>query len=118
MKLAALVLLVTPAAVLGGDWPQWGGSPSRNMVAPSGEKGLPVSCEPGKVDENSGKLDTTNAKNLKWVAKLGSQTYGNATVTGGRVFVGTNNDVPRDPKFAGDFSCLYCLDEKTGELVW
>ena len=57
-------------------------------------------------------------KNVKWIAKLGSQTYGNPTVANGRVYVGTNNDSPRDPRFKGDRSCVYCLDEKTGDLIW
>jgi outer membrane protein assembly factor BamB len=110
--------LVAAGVVAGADWPQWGGGPSKNMVAAAEEKGLPVVVEIGKVDETTGKLDTATAKNVKWVARLGNQTYGNPTVAGGRVYVGTNNDVPRDPKFAGDHSVVYCLDEKTGELVW
>ena len=49
-----------------GDWPMWGGTPDRNMV--SNMKGLPTSW------------DVKNKKNVKWVAQLGSQTYGNAVV--------------------------------------
>ena len=47
---------------------------------------------------------STTTKNVKWVAKLGSQSYGNPTVADGRVYVGTNNDSPRDPRFKGDRS--------------
>ena len=32
------------------------------------------------------------------MAELGSQTYGNPTVAGGKVFVGTNNELLRDPR--------------------
>jgi len=47
-------------------------------------------------------------KNLapKWVARLGSQSYGNAVVAQGRVLVGTNNEPPRDPQHQGDRSIL------------
>ena len=57
-------------------------------------------------------------ENLKWVAKLGSQSYGNVTVANGKVFIGTNNENPRDPRHSGDRSILMCFDEKTGELLW
>ena len=44
--LACLVLLNSMAlCTRAGDWPQWAGSDSKNMVSP--EKGLPTSFEPG-----------------------------------------------------------------------
>ena len=46
-----------------GDWPMWGGTPDRNLV--SNMKGLPTSW------------DIKTKKNIKWVAELGSQAYGN-----------------------------------------
>ncbi|HEX4645536.1 MAG TPA: PQQ-binding-like beta-propeller repeat protein, partial [Verrucomicrobiae bacterium] len=57
-------------------------------------------------------------KNVKWVQTLGSQAFGNVVVAGGKVFVGTNNENPRDPQHQGDRSILLCLDEKTGEFLW
>ncbi len=116
--LAGLALTSSRAA----DWPQWGGSPSRNMAGD--EKGLPLSCQPGKVDEASGKLDLAGAKNIRWAQRLGHQTYGNPTVAGGKVFVGTNNGAPRDPRFKRpggeplDLSCLYCFNEADGKFLW
>ena len=53
------------------DWPMWGGTPSRNMVSPM--KGLPTSGT------------SRSGKNVKWVAELGSQSYGNPVVGGGVV---------------------------------
>jgi outer membrane protein assembly factor BamB len=50
--------------------------------------------------------------------KLGSQTYGNPVVAGGKVFVGTNNESPRDKNHTGDRSILYAFDEKTGGYLW
>ena len=49
-----------------GDWPMWGGTPSRNMV--STMTGMP------------GDWDVATKKNVKWIAALGSQTYGNPVV--------------------------------------
>ncbi len=103
------------------DWPQWGGAPARNMYCPA--TGLPDHFLPQrngeiKLKPGTEEVDAAGIKNLKWVAKLGSQSYGNVTVAGGRVFIGTNNDPPRDPRFQGDRSILLCFDEKTGQMLW
>src|ERR1700682_5891576 len=71
-----------------GDWPMWGGTPDRNMV--SNQKGMPTSW------------DVKTRKNVKWVAELGSQSYGNPVIAGGMVFVGTNNEGTKDPAVKGD----------------
>ena len=86
------------------DWPMWGGSPDRNMV--SDATGLPD------------KWDVKTKSNVKWVANLGSQTYGNATVGSGMVFLGTNNEASLDPKQAGDRGVLMAFKEDTGEFMW
>ncbi len=110
--------LVTQAT----DWPRWGGNdPGRNMY--SSETHLPdhfAKDKEGKVEFKAGteEIDTKNLPNAKWVAKLGSQSYGNVVVAKGKVFVGTNNENPRDPQHQGDKSILLCLDEKTGGLLW
>lgn len=99
------------------DWPRWGGNdPGRNMYSPA--KGLPDRFDPGKAKPGTEEIDMKTTKNVKWVAKLGSQAYGNTVVANGKVFVGTNNENPRDPQHQGDRSILLCLDEKTGELLW
>src|SRR5437879_8442501 len=66
------------------DWPMWGGTPDRNMV--SNAKGLPTTW------------DIATKKNVKWVAALGSRTYGNPVVSGGMVFVATANEALRNTK--------------------
>ena len=100
--------LVLPAVILAGlsatsvmatDWPMWGHSSSRNMV--SEEKNLPDTFDPGRYKQNSEEIDMATTKNVKWIAKLGSQAYGNCAVSGGKVFVGTNNESPRDPRYKG-----------------
>ncbi len=115
--------LLTAALLAGGlithaeDWPQWGGNdPGRNMYSPA--KGLPDKFEVGKYKRGTEEVDMATTKNVKWAAKLGSQTYGNPVVSQGKVLVGTNNESPRDPQHAGDRSVLYCLDEKTGDFLW
>ena len=87
-----------------GTWPMWGGTPDRNMV--SNMKGLPTDW------------DIKTKKNVKWVAQLGSQSYGNPVVAGGMVFVGTNNELLRDPKQPGDRGVLMAFRESNGEFLW
>ncbi len=87
-----------------GDWPMWGGTPDRNMI--SGMKGLPTSW------------DVKTKKNVKWVAELGSQSYGNPVVAGGQVYVGTNNELVRNPKEPGDRGVLMCFRESDGKFLW
>jgi outer membrane protein assembly factor BamB len=79
---------------------------------------LPDSFDAGKFKSGTEEIDLATTKNVKWIAKLGSQSYGNVTVAGGKIFIGTNNDSPRDPQHQGDRSILMCLDEKTGEFLW
>lgn len=84
----------------------------------SDERGLPAAVDAGKYKAGTEEVDLGTTKNVKWVAKLGTQTYGNVVVANGRVLIGTNNDVPRDPRHKGDRSILLCLDEPTGALLW
>jgi outer membrane protein assembly factor BamB len=107
---AALGLAITQATHVvasdpgTGDWPMWGGTPDRNMV--SSMKGLPT------------EWDIKTKKNVRWVASLGSQSYGNPVVAGGMVFVGTNNEGMRDPKQGGDRGVLMAFRESDGEFMW
>ncbi len=87
-----------------GEWPMWGGTSDRNMV--SNMKGLPI------------EWDVKTGKNVKWVADLGSQSYGNPIVAGGMVFIGTNNEMPRDPQQSGDRGVLMVFRESDGEFLW
>jgi len=82
----------------------WGGTPSRNMV--SSERNLPV------------KFDPASGMNVKWSAALGSQTYGNPVISGGKVFVGTNNQSLRNPKHRGDRGVMMAFGEADGKFLW
>ena len=114
--LFSLTLLAATAPVFAADSPFWGHGPERNMV--SSETNLPDTFNPGKYKPNTEDVDMATTKGIKWVVKVGSQCYGNPTVAGGKVFVGTNNESPRDPKIIGDRGILMCLDEATGKFLW
>jgi outer membrane protein assembly factor BamB len=88
-------------------WPMFGGTPARNMVNLR-DKGVPT-----KWVVEGGKLE-----NVKWVANLGGRTYGNPVIAGGRVFIGTNNEKPRDPKVKGDKAVLLCFNQADGKFLW
>jgi len=103
VTIAAVAPSASPGAAE-GDWPMWGGSPDRNMV--STMTGLPTTW------------DVKTGENVKWVAQLGSQTYGNPVVAGGVVLVGTNNEQVRDPKQGGDRGVLMAFRESDGEFLW
>ena len=104
---AAVVLLLAGGAIssgLAGDWPMWGGRPDRNMV--SDATGIPA------------EWDLKTGKNIKWVAEIGSQSYGNPTILDGKVFVGTNNQRLRNPKQTGDRGVIMCFRETDGKFLW
>ena len=139
LALGFCLLAAATETARAGDWPQWGGTDARNMI--SDETGLPADFDPGQTARlnppnsvahrplasgatsqsaaGSGVIPLDPAaRNLRWTARLGSQTLGSPTVAGGRICIGTNNAFPRNPKYAGDRGVLLCLDERTGGLLW
>jgi len=89
----SVVVVVAASAAVSADWPMWGGTPSRNMV--SDMKGLPTTW------------DVKTGKNVKWVAELGSQSYGNPTVADGVVI-----DEARFPGRQGRLLFAYLVAEQ------
>ena len=87
LVLAEAGLAVLPSAA--AEWPMWGGSPQRNMVN-TVAKDIPASW------------DIETGRNVKWSARLGSQSYGNPVVAGGKILVGSNNEGKRLPHVEGD----------------
>ncbi len=101
-----------------GDWGQWGGNSLRNNVP--AVNGAPLAFAPGGFDRKTGTWKKDKAKNIKWVAALGSQTYGNTVVGAGKVLLGTNNSNGYNKRYPGDtdLGCLVCFDEQTGKFLW
>ncbi|MBY0527961.1 MAG: PQQ-binding-like beta-propeller repeat protein [Gemmataceae bacterium] len=86
-------------------WAMFGGTPNRNMV--------------NLIDKNiPSEWDPKEKTNIKWSSALGSRAYGGPTIAGGKIFVGTNNENPRDPKVKGDKGILMCFRESDGEFLW
>ncbi|NQT86863.1 PQQ-binding-like beta-propeller repeat protein [bacterium] len=105
MPMRTVAALLTAAVLAGAaERGQWGQRDSRNMVSP--ERGLPASFDPA------------TGQGVRWTASLGCETYGALVVAGGKVFVGTNNRQPRDPRHQGDRGVLMCFDEKDGAFLW
>ena len=100
-----LFLVISATAVCAADWPSWGGQPSRNMASET-EKGLPDWYSLGEKNAD-GEVDMSTTKNIKWIARLGSKTYGSPIVSRGRVFIGTAGKSYED-------AAVFCFDEKTG----
>src|SRR5438874_1057688 len=95
--------------------PMFGGTPSRNMVNLT-DKNIPDKFEAEGKDV------------LVWKADLGSKAYGGPVIAGGKVYVGTNNARPRNPRDAkktpeGDLEpvdkgVVMVFDEKSGKFLW
>lgn len=102
--LLALTTACLAVAATAADQPQYGQAWSRNMV--SAERGLP------------GSFDPKTGEGVRWSARLGDETHSTPVIAGGRVFIGTNNGEPRDPRHQGDRGVLLCLSERTGGLLW
>ncbi len=103
-----------PAAPTARDaWRMFGGTNQRNMVN-TVEKDVPTSWS---VEEGK-------EKNVKWSAKLGDYAYAGPVIADGKIFVGTNNQNPRDPKLVDadgkpiDLGVLMCFRESDGQFLW
>ena len=100
----AAALLFVADVVFAADQPQWGERYSRNMV--SSETGLPAA------------FDVASGSHILWSASLGGGSYSSPIVAGGKVFIGSNNSDPRDPRHQGDRGGMLCLNEKDGSFCW
>ena len=101
---------------VGQDYSQWGRSSKRNNSLYG--MGIVTTWDVGKQDRKTGQF--AGSKNIKWHTRLGSQTYGTPVVSGGRVFIGTNNGAGFLKGFPPhvDLGCLVCLRENDGKFLW
>jgi outer membrane protein assembly factor BamB len=124
LRLAVIVAVVVGPAVCADDWPMLGRDRTHNAVSP--EKGAPTDWQvamPATTD-----APAKAARNIKWSAKLGSQSMGGPVVANGLVWVGTNNHHPRDPRDTRprrdgkrepiDMAVLMCFRESDGQFLW
>jgi outer membrane protein assembly factor BamB len=106
------------APIVPGDWPQWCGTSYRNN-APIADN-IPSDWDIGTFDRKTGAWQRDKAKNIKWVAAVGSRSYGNPVVADGQVYVGTNNGagyLKHYPR-AVDLGCLLTFRESDGAFLW
>ena len=105
MRIAILSLTLFTLSISAADWPTWGGSVERNMV--------------NDVEKNiASSWDIETKKNIKWVAQLGSQSYGNPVIADGKIYVGTNNEGAYDTAIEGDKGNILCFNEADGKFLW
>ena len=98
------VLLAVATAAFSQETAMWGFTTERNMV--SNEKNVPV------------KWDPKTGENIKWKVALGSQTYAGPVILNGKIYMGTNNQAPRNPKLGGDRGVMMAFRESDGEFLW
>ena len=98
------------------EWSMWGGTPSRNMVNQTSR--LAVDFDAPRPASVRGEVIEHSGRKLIWSKPLGSQTYGPPTVSGGKVFVSTNNGSEYRPQHKGDRGCVLCFDEESGRFLW
>ena len=81
---------------------------------------MPTDWDVGTFDRKSGQWNADGSENIKWVARVGSQTYGNPVVADGQVYVGTNNGAGHLSRYPGDIDlgCLIAFREEDGEFLW
>lgn len=93
-------------SVKAGDSPQLGKSYFRNNVTDA--KNIPT------------EFDAASGKNIKWAAKLGSQTYSSPVIANGKVFIGSNNGAGYLKRYPSkvDLGILLAFEEKTGKFLW
>lgn len=99
-----LLLLAAFGLAAADEIGMFANSPSRNMV--SDAENLPSSWDP------------STGENVKWKQELGSQSYGGPVLAGGVIYVGTNNERPRDPSVTGDKGVLMAFRAADGEFLW
>jgi outer membrane protein assembly factor BamB len=106
------------AQLKAGDWAQLGGTSYRNNT-PIGSN-IATTWEVGGFDRKTNEWIPDDAVNIKWVSRVGSDTYGNLAVSDGQIYVGTNNGSGYLDRYPAeiDLGCLLCFDEETGKFLW
>jgi len=99
-----IVILLASGILHATDWPMLGRDKTRNPVSP--EHGAPI------------EWDVKTGRNIKWRATLGSIAVSEPIVADGLIWIGTNNDSPRDSTLNGRGGVLACFRERNGEFLY
>jgi outer membrane protein assembly factor BamB len=102
--LAGLLTGMIALPLVSQDWPMWGGNAQRNMVS--------------SITNLASSWNIKTKENIRWKADIGSTSYGNPVIADGKVFLGTNNDNPKNPAITGDKGVLMCFRESDGKFLW
>ncbi len=86
----------------------WGGTIGRNL-ANLVEKG---------IASDFAVRPKGRERNVKWAVALGGKAWGGPVIADGKVFIGTNNEKPRDPGVKDDLGVLMCFAEADGKFLW
>ena len=95
------------------DWPMFGGSLNRNNFHPVKDVHFDFEFPTIAKDRIA-----DPGKKLLWTQPTGTQSYGSVVVSGGKVYIGSNNGSNYRPGIHGDRGVLLCFDEETGEFLW
>lgn len=95
------------------DCPSSGASPAQSRMR--SDKAAPTFWQ---IEDREDGILKKPSVNVKWQAKLGSHCISNPVIANGLVWVGTNNQNPRDPAIKKDTSVLMCFRESDGKFLW
>jgi outer membrane protein assembly factor BamB len=117
ISLRSFLVLVT----LGGLLASWSAQRLFDLKTP-GTPGdiVPTEWVAGEFDKTTDAWIRESSRNVKWVAALGSQTYSSPVVSGGKVFIGSNNIhgyLKRYP-WDTDLGVMLCFDAEDGRFLW
>jgi outer membrane protein assembly factor BamB len=99
-----LVVAAASSATVQGDWPMFGRDATRNSVSPEADPPL--------------WWDARTGQNIKWEAGIGFFALSQPVVADGLVWIGTDNENPRDPANTGLAGVLMCFRESDGQLLY
>jgi outer membrane protein assembly factor BamB len=106
--LTTIVLLFLTAPLFAQDWPSRNRGRDHNAA-------IDVDKEPGEFKIGSGKEDSSG---IKWSVNIGHGFESEPAIANGLVWIGGNNDSPRDPTLIDDAGVLFCFRESDGKFLY
>jgi outer membrane protein assembly factor BamB/HEAT repeat protein len=96
-----------------------GSHPPPQVTAPTSTAAARPSTQPvSPVGNPPLDWDTSTGRNIVWSAELGEETFGRPVVSGGAVYIGTDNGRPRNPAFADECGVLMAFGATDGRFLW